>query len=288
MILRSDKYQPVIAFVLSNLRVAIHDLEDQLGIDSLEYQANPVVPRDAQLVLADKQGKTELLLGWRRSHSFRDQTLTSLLLVLVIFLGLFGLIVWSPRNIRRLQDEIVRREAATRHLAMRDSLTGLPNRLHFLAMADETLASCSVMRPVYIGLMDLDRFKQVNDTYGHDAGDQLIREVAHRAGEVFGSENAVARLGGGEFAFILRTVRSDAQALVHMERLKNSISQDFAIEAAVLTPSASIGVACAPRDGTSIGRLLKAADIALYQVKSQGRGFALILDSPLGKEKRLA
>ena len=272
----SPGHRPAVAFALSNLRVALQKLQDQLAIDGLEYQISPLDGNEAAVSLPDREGVTALSLIWRPSHSFRDQFLASMPLVIALALILFKIVVASLRRIGLLQKAIVEQEATTRRMALHDGLTGLPNRTNFMGQAQSVIARGTPSAPVYVGMFDLDRFKSVNDTYGHDVGDRLIIEAARRAASVLGSGDLVARLGGDEFALLIRSVRSDVDALAMLERLQQKMREDFDCGGATIRPSASIGLACVPRDGVVLEHLLKAADIALYEVKSSGRGFGRI------------
>ena len=155
----------------------------------------------------------------------------------------------------------------TEHLSLHDPLTGLPNRLHFhqrLERRLETTGSAAVL------LMDLDRFKEVNDTLGHDVGDQLLRKVAQRLSRLGKDETFVARLGGDEFAVML------ANDEVHVEGMVQRITRDFSrpirLDDIELDVSASIGIALAPRDGSSAALLLRRAEVAMYDAKRRLAG----------------
>lgn len=278
LVRKPPDYQPVVIFVLSNLRVALRDIEEQLDIDGLEYQVDTIDLRDAAVVLRDQKEQSFLTLNWRRSHSFRDQLLRVLPLILSLSLLLYLLVINSLRKIGELQQAIVVREAAARHMALHDGLTGLPNRLHFMTLAQSSIAEGSSSHPVYVGMFDLDRFKSVNDNYGHDVGDRLLKEVASRTSAALGSRNSVARLGGDEFAFVITTAKSDSEALMLLDRVQLRVRQDFDCGVKTIQPDASFGLAAAPRHSVALDQLLKKADIALYEVKSMGRGFARLYD----------
>jgi len=155
----------------------------------------------------------------------------------------------------------------TEHLSLHDPLTGLPNRLHFHQRLERRLESTS---SAAVLLMDLDRFKEVNDTLGHGVGDQLLCQVAQRLRRLEHEETFVARLGGDEFAVMLG---SDDD--VHVEGMVQRISRDFSrpirLDDIELDVSASIGIALAPRDGSSAALLLRRAEVAMYDAK---RGLA--------------
>jgi len=181
-------------------------------------------------------------------------------------------------------------ERATR-LAMYDPLTGLPNRLSMARMLEAALAdldpvkgSCAVL------MLDLDRFKQVNDTLGHPAGDTLLKQVAERILAIVGDENRVFRLGGDEFQIVLPKA-DDRSALGHLAtKLIESLSQNYYIQGSRCVIGASIGIAIAPFDGGTSEELIRNADLALYAAKDGGRGrYRLFSDDLLkaAEEKRL-
>ncbi|WP_338245548.1 EAL domain-containing protein [Aurantiacibacter hainanensis] len=163
-------------------------------------------------------------------------------------------------------------ERATR-LAAYDSLTGLANR-HQMTQALEKVLSAKQKshRHCAVFMMDLDRFKQVNDTMGHPAGDKLLKEVAQRLERVIGKEGQVGRLGGDEFLVILpnRVLREPlgelAKSIIH------SLSQPYAIDGKRVTIGASVGIALSPDDGLTTEEMLRTADLALYAAKGAGRG----------------
>ena len=178
----------------------------------------------------------------------------------------------SLRHIQRLHADLIKREAHSRYEAQHDQMTGLLNRRSFYERLDDLLQKTTEAAPVFVGIFDLDRFKSVNDNFGHHAGDMLIIETAHRLASVMRDDNLVARLGGDEFAFAIRTCETEAAAKSLLDRLLNELRRDIWVEGMLIQPSASIGCAAAPRDSISREILLKKADIALYEVKESGRG----------------
>src|SRR5690606_33157681 len=186
--------------------------------------------------------------------------------------------------------DITQRKIADRRitlLAHHDTLTGLLNRTRFtehLQMCVSRLERYGT--PFAVMLLDLDRFKAVNDTLGHMAGDQVLVEVARRMGGVLRDSDIAARLGGDEFAILLpgdcseETVRSVASAL--LGELRRPIQLDGS-EALV---SASIGVALAPDAGNEADQILGNADLALYRAKSDGRGACRLFESAMDTEMR--
>lgn len=164
-------------------------------------------------------------------------------------------------------------EAQAQHLAFHDTLTGLANRALFEDRLDHTLA---IVRrggaATALFYLDLDRFKTVNDTLGHPAGDMLIRDVAARLKAVTRETDTVARLGGDEFAIIQADGATPASAEVLCLRLVEAINEPFDLEGVRVSVGVSIGVALAPVHGVDRIELSRKADIALYEAKANGRG----------------
>jgi diguanylate cyclase (GGDEF)-like protein len=150
----------------------------------------------------------------------------------------------------------------TEHLSLHDPLTGLPNRLHFQQRLERRLTTTG---SAAVLLMDIDRFKEVNDTLGHDVGDHLLREVGQRIGLIATGETFVARLGGDEFAVLLGGDDVHIEGMV--ARITRDIEQPFVLGEATLDVTASIGIAATPRDGSSAALLLRRAEIAMYDAK---------------------
>lgn len=159
------------------------------------------------------------------------------------------------------------------YLARHDTLTGLPNRMHFQEGMDAALVGLDPDKPLAVLSIDLDDFKLVNDTLGHLAGDALLREVAGRLNRCTTARDLLARLGGDEFALLAPMERpQDAAAMA--QAILAALAKPFEIDGETVSIGASIGIAIAPRDGQSTESLLQYADVALYRVKSdKGRDF---------------
>jgi len=179
-------------------------------------------------------------------------------------------------------------ERRIRFLARHDSLTGLLNRATFqehLTLAIDAAARDG--REAALLLLDLDGFKEVNDTFGHDAGDALLREVADRLRGVLRASDALARLGGDEFAALVPAgceVEGNAEQLAR--RIVAVLGQPFAIGEQEARAGASVGVALCPSHGHDAEALLKAADLALYRAKQDGRGRYRLFAPEMGDELR--
>ncbi len=164
-------------------------------------------------------------------------------------------------------------EAALEHQALHDVLTDLPNRtLLYDRLHQAILASKREQRPMALLMMDLDRFKEVNDSFGHHGGDVLLRQVAVRLRAQLRESETIARLGGDEFAIILPGVRDEAAAGLTAGRLLQTLLQPFFVDGEKLEISASIGIVFFPKHGQDAETLLRRADAAMYVAKRRHGG----------------
>jgi diguanylate cyclase (GGDEF)-like protein/PAS domain S-box-containing protein len=163
-------------------------------------------------------------------------------------------------------------EEKIRHVAHHDALTGLPNRLHLQISLEQAIAGAHREKAeVALMFIDLDRFKIINDTLGHNVGDGLLVEVARRLRESVRDSDLVARLGGDEFVVCL-SGHDTANAAAHVaEKILAHLSQPYQIEGNPLHSTPSIGISLFPHDGADIDTLMKNADTAMYHAKSMGR-----------------
>jgi diguanylate cyclase (GGDEF)-like protein/PAS domain S-box-containing protein len=157
-------------------------------------------------------------------------------------------------------------------MAYHDSLTGLPNRKLFSDRLGIALAQARRnQKKVGIAMLDLDNFKTVNDTLGHDVGDQLLIATTERLITALRKSDAIARFGGDEFLLVLPSLNEIEDAIQVAQKIFDSISKPFHIDTHQLTVTTSIGIAFYPQDGTDEGTLLKNADIAMYLAKQAER-----------------
>ncbi len=161
----------------------------------------------------------------------------------------------------------VRALAANRVEARTDPLTGLANRRALYERVEQLLPAAGRQRPCALLLIDLDRFKEINDSLGHHTGDQLLALVGPRIQALLREQDLLARLGGDEFAIVLPDAGPDAAAAL-ADRLLTALGQPFPLDAMSLHISASIGIAASPQHARDIGGLLQRADIAMYQAKT--------------------
>lgn len=165
-------------------------------------------------------------------------------------------------------------EAKLRHMALHDSLTDLPNRLLLKDRLDQALrAARRSGDPLHLAILDLDRFKEVNDTLGHQVGDALLVLVARRLAECVREGDTVARLGGDEFAILLPSQKSHGSAHEVADRIRTALREPFSLAGCVsLEIGISIGLALFPNDAETGSKLMQCADIAMYEAKRQATG----------------
>lgn len=159
-----------------------------------------------------------------------------------------------------------------RHMAQHDPLTGLPNRALFSDRLNQELARAKRQQGRFaMAFLDLDHFKPINDDFGHDVGDQVLRQVAKRLQDCVRAADTVGRIGGDEFVLILAQFSNSEAILALAEKLRESLRQPFLVDGHKLSISCCIGVAVYPEDGTDGVTLTRGADDAMYRAKAEGR-----------------
>ncbi len=174
-----------------------------------------------------------------------------------------------------IQEDITERRQAEEKidwLARHDTLTEIANRHQFNEQLEKWTAALQDGHAFALQWIDLDHFKEVNDTLGHPAGDALLKSVANRIRKVLRGTDIVGRLGGDEFAILQAGVSDQSQATRLVERLQRTLAEPHRVLGNHVTVGASIGIALAPKDGCDPEVLMKKADLALYSVKNSGGG----------------
>ena len=194
--------------------------------------------------------------------------------LLLLYAVLFRIVAAASRTLRSQSDELRRQAEETRHQALHDALTQLPNRRLFhdrvtqaLLTARRTNGSVGVM------VMDLNRFKEINDTLGHHCGDLLLQEVSERLQGTLRESDSIARLGGDEFALLLPTVADEDAATQVAARVGEALKQPFTLEGLTIDVGGSIGIALSPHHGDDVNVLLQRADVAMYAAKEARSGY---------------
>jgi len=248
------------------------DIGHSQPLEDARFTPAPETGERASIPLVDNAGQTIGYVGFVPFTPGADvlRTVTppitlALLLGVALAVGLF--LRW-----RRASGRAMRSEAKAQHLAFHDVLTGLPNRALFNDRLEQGLARLrGGGHPLALLYLDLDRFKAVNDTLGHSAGDGLMREVAARLRAIVKETDTIARLGGDEFAVLYTELGATAELPLLCARIGEAIGRPFLLAGNEVFVGVSIGVAIA-MDG-SVGRddIVRRADIALYRAKSEGR-----------------
>ncbi|HXA53885.1 MAG TPA: aminotransferase class I/II-fold pyridoxal phosphate-dependent enzyme, partial [Solirubrobacteraceae bacterium] len=218
-------------------------------------------------VLAIPAGFTISALGLLIYDHFSRLDPIALGLTMGTMLFAFARIALTFRDVRAL--------AETRRQALTDDLTSMPNRRHFLRrVRDGIVASRVTGSSVALLIVDLDHFKELNDTLGHDAGDQLLCQVGERLRGVLRATDTAARLGGDEFGVLLSDPCDEASATAVAEKILKAIAQPFPIKGVGLRVTASIGIALFPRHAENDEQLMQHADVAMYEAKGAQSGYA--------------
>ncbi len=189
----------------------------------------------------------------------------------------------SVRN--KVEQQLIENQQRLDRMAHHDQLTGLPNRhyLHaFLPDAIETAKTSGTMLGVVF--LDLDRFKHINDTRGHETGDKLLQEVARRVRACVRDSDVVIRMGGDEFVIVLRNVKTFEEISLGAGRIVATLNKPILVDGHPLQTTASVGVSIFPRDGANMMDLLKHSDTAMYQAKDRGRNNVQIFSAFMNRK----
>jgi diguanylate cyclase (GGDEF)-like protein/PAS domain S-box-containing protein len=252
--------------------------------------ASSLVGAGLERCFPDKIARAKLLAGSNQpvetSLRHRDGSATPVELLLrpIVFAG-------RPHHVVAVRDLQARKEAEQHihYLAHHDALTSLPNRSYFNARVDQEIASLSGGESLAVLCLDLDRFKEVNDLFGHAAGDTVLQTVASRVTAVLGERQIMARLGGDEFAILMPGVRNPEAAGRFAETILEAL-RETSDTPETNSISTSIGIAICPDDATDRESLLSHADTALYRAKTDGRNTYRFFEAAMGaavRERRM-
>lgn len=189
------------------------------------------------------------------------------------FSYLFAIFLLGFVYFREQAAERRRAKEQVAHLAHHDALTGLPNRTMFLKRLEHAIEQARQSQTgLAVLFLDLDRFKRINDTFGHQCGDRAIHAVSHRLRTILRRCDTMARMGGDEFSILLPTVQAPDEAVRVAEKVLHALGEPFTCEEKSALLTTSIGIAIYPEDGASAGDLCKHADMAMYAAKGAGGG----------------
>jgi diguanylate cyclase (GGDEF)-like protein len=229
---------------------------------------------DAHVTLKDLGGKVVATLDWEPPHPGQALLRKAVLPILIVVGGLAVAVLVFARRSRRIAEGLVASEARAKHMALHDALTGLPNRVLFEERLRQAIDGLSRRRGgTAVLAIDLDRFKAVNDTHGHAAGDELIQAMAKRLSGLCRVGETVARLGGDEFGVVAVDLDANGAAAL-AERLVVGLSGPVELSCGAVFVGGSIGVALIPQVEAHVGAVEAArrADVAMYRAKEEGRG----------------
>ena len=255
----------------------------QLRLTNLrKIDQEPVPPGDFAYELDGPNGNSIARFAWTPKQPGAEIVHSVVPFIAVALAGFALLAAFVLRYMRRTAVAIAAGESRLRHLAMHDPLCGLPNRIFFgerlEAVIDEVRAGSSPAAVLYI---DLDHFKDVNDTLGHPVGDELIRNVTLRLSHTLRGDDLVARLGGDEFAVISSIGDDSTKMLAVAQRLIAAICAPYVINRQNIVIGASIGIAVIDRKCGAAADIMRYADMALYRAKNEGRNRGCIYDAAM-------
>jgi diguanylate cyclase (GGDEF)-like protein len=258
----------------------------RLALQNLRKIDDPAkAGNDHVIDLTDSQGKPIASFAWTPSRP-GAQIVQSVIPFIAVALAGFALLVGMVlRYMRRTTETIEAGETQLRHLALHDPLCGLPNRIFFGERLEAVMTEVRRGGPTAaVFYIDLDHFKDVNDTLGHHVGDELILNVTQRLSRTLRGNDLVARLGGDEFA-IITNCASDSYSLQAISgRIISAVSAPYSINGHNIIIGASVGIAVIDRRAGEAADILRYADMALYRAKNEGRNRACIYDAAMNAD----
>ncbi len=280
---QGNGHAPIVLAVKSLSNRLLGKIGRHLQLTNLHMIQDPrQAGSDGMLDLADPQGTDVVRMAWRPTQP-GGAIVASVVPFVAVALAGFALFIWLGfRYMRRAAADLATGERQLRHLALHDPVCGLPNRIYFGERLEQTINNVrggGLSAAVFY--IDLDHFKDVNDTLGHHIGDELILNVTQRLSRIMRGDDLVARLGGDEFA-IITTCASDSYSLQAIAgRIIAAVCAPYAISGHNIIIGASIGIAVIDRRVGDAADILRYADMALYRAKNEGRNRACIYDAAM-------
>jgi diguanylate cyclase (GGDEF)-like protein len=280
---QGNGHAPIVLAVKSLGDRLLGKIGNHLQLSNLHMIEDPAqAGNDSKLDLTDPQGTPVIRLAWQPTQPGGAIVVSVVPFVAVALAG-FALFMWlGIRYMRRTAADLAAGERQLRHLALHDPVCGLPNRIYFGERLEQSINNVrggGLSAAVFY--IDLDHFKDVNDTLGHHIGDELILNVTQRLSRIMRGDDLVARLGGDEFA-IITTCASDSYSLQAIAgRIIAAVCAPYAISGHNIIIGASIGIAVIDRRVGDAADILRYADMALYRAKNEGRNRACIYDAAM-------
>jgi diguanylate cyclase len=288
-----DTAAPVVVSVKLIDNEVLADIASRLQLHNLrKLETAPATEGDYVLELTDPHRQPIARFAWTPKQPGADIVHSVVPFIAIALGGFFLLTGLVLGHMRRTAATIAAGERRLRHLALHDPLSGLPNRIFFGERLEATIKKVRQRGPTAaVFYIDLDHFKDVNDTLGHPVGDELIRGVTQRLARTLRGDDMVARLGGDEFAVIAAGGFDNPTLQAIAARLIATICAPYSIANQTIVIGASIGIAIINENAGGASDVMRHADLALYRAKNEGRNRACIYDSAmdadLGKRKLL-
>jgi diguanylate cyclase (GGDEF)-like protein len=282
--LSSGNAQAPIVFSVKYIdRDILREIGSDLELSGL-HELDAAAPAGGEYVteLADTRGEAIARFAWQPTTPGREVVLSVAPFIAVALAGFALLVALVLRYMRRSAAAIAAGESQLRHLALHDPVCGLPNRIYFGERLESAIGQVRGGGPsAAVFYIDLDHFKDVNDTLGHHIGDELILNVTQRLSRILRGNDLVARLGGDEFA-IITTCASDSYSLQAIAgRIITAVCAPYSINGHNIIIGASIGIAVIDRRAHDAADILRYADMALYRAKNEGRNRACVYDAAM-------
>ncbi len=281
---------PLLAVAVKELTAAtLSALATRHGIDRFEITQQLNGDNASAIALKDGTGTTKAYLHWTPERPGDPMFAMSVPVFSAAIAFIVLMLVWVFWNLRGVAAEIGRREEIVGQLVHLDELSGLHNRRGFEVLHAENLGRIKQSGgSLALLMLDLDRFKPVNDLHGHKVGDELIRAVSLRLLEQVRSGDCVARLGGDEFAIIQNDIASPRDVAQLGQSILEALNKPFDINGIEVSIGVSIGVAMAPCDTDEKETLLRLADTALYRAKSEGRNRVCFFERDMDRSVQMS
>jgi diguanylate cyclase (GGDEF)-like protein len=259
-------------------------LSHQYQLPGLAFSDAPEARSEGQLPLTDASGRIVTFLQWTAILPGLELLAQTMPVFVIAFLAVVVMAFMLSRQVWSKTRALELGRADAEHRAAHDDLTGLPNRASFETLLARTLSQRPARdRRASVLMLDLDRFKHVNDTLGHRAGDELIRAVGQRLGQLLGPHDAIARLGGDEFGIVHVHAPGLEGPFGLSSKIVDAIGKPFDIFGSEAFVGVSIGIATAEGGEADAHELARRADIALYEAKSSGRNRAVSFEEPMNE-----
>ena len=288
-----DTKAPIVLSVKFINAEVLASISSQLGLPHLRQLGDDAAPAgDFVYVLTPPNGKAIAHFAWTPKQPGAEIVRSVVPFIAVALSGFALLAAFVLRYMRRTAAAIAVGETRLRHLALHDPLCGLPNRIFFGERLEAVIDEVRSSKPAAVFYIDLDHFKDVNDTLGHPVGDELIRNVTLRLSHTLRGGDLVARLGGDEFAVISSGIGNDAPKMMALaQRIIAAICAPYHVAGQNIVIGASIGIAIIDKNCAGAADIMRYADMALYRAKNEGRNRACIydavMDADLSKRKLL-